>query len=88
MEPPSINFSDYPTEGYRFKFYFERDGLEETVKVVARTYRMYRIALKHGIARDKLFLRSYVRSCIDQRKFLRTHAPEEFKRTLIEIFYS
>lgn len=88
MEPPSIDFSQYPTEGYRFKFYFDRDGFEETVKVVARTYKMYRLSLKHGTARDKLFRRSYVRSCMDQRLFLRTYAPEVFKSTLVEIFYS
>lgn len=88
MEPPSIDFSLFPTEGYRIKFYLERDGFEETIKVVARTYRMYRLALKHGVARDKLFRRSYVRSCLDQRRFLRTYAPTEFKNTLVEIFYS
>lgn len=88
MEPPSIDLSQYPTEGYRIKFYLDRDGFEETVKVVARTYRMYRLALKHGIASDKLFRRSYVNSCIDQRQFLRTHAPSAFKDVLTEIFYS
>ena len=88
MEPPSIDLSQYPTEGYRISFYLNRDGFDETVKVVARTYRMYRLALKHGVARDKLFRRSYVRSCIDQRRFLQVHAPEEFKNALTEIFYS
>lgn len=88
MEPPSIDFSQYPTEGYRFKLYFERDGFDEMVKAVARTYKMYRLALKHGTARDRLFRRSYIKSCLDQRRFLCTFAPQEFKNTLVEIFYS
>lgn len=73
MEHPNIDFSLYPTEGYRFRFYVDRDGLEETIKVVARTYGMYRLALKNGMAKDKLFRRSYVKSCLDQRRFLREH---------------
>lgn len=88
MELPSIDFSQYPIEGYRIAFYLNRDGFDETVKVVARTYRMYRLALKYGMARNKLFRRSYVCSCVEQRRFLRTYAPNEFKTTLLEIFYS
>lgn len=88
MDTHSIDTSQYLTEGYRIKFYLDRDGFDETIKIFARMYKMYRLALRHGMARDKLFRRSYVTSCMDIRKLLRIHAPSAFKNTLVEIFYA
>lgn len=88
MELSDVDFGQYPAEGHRIYFYFRRDGFDATVKAVAQTYIIYRLALKRGIAKNKLSRRSYVESCIDQRRFLRAYAPVVFKNTLTSIFCS
>lgn len=88
MDVHRIDISQYSTEGNRLSFYIDRDGFDEAVQVAARIYKMYRLSLKHGIARNKLFRRSYILSCVDLRHFLQMYAPQVFKNTLLDIFYS
>jgi hypothetical protein len=77
---------ELPFEGQRILFVLHRDGEKAAVEFVARTPCAYRLSLKFGIARDKLFRRTYIESCIDFRKFLR--AQNAYLPVLTKIKYS
>lgn len=64
---------ELPFEGKRIVFVVQRDGENAAINFVARTYQAYRLSLKYGMAREKLFRRTYIESCVDFRKFLKAH---------------
>jgi hypothetical protein len=64
---------ELPYEGKRIVFVIHQQGEQAAIDFVARTYRAYRLSLKFGMARDKLFRRTYLESCVDFRKFLKVH---------------
>lgn len=77
---------DLPFEGKRILFLIQRDGEQAAIDFVLRTYPLYRLSLKRGLARDKVFRRGYIESCIDFRKFLRAHG--RYTEVLTKIKYS
>lgn len=64
---------ELPFEGKRIVFVVRRDGEKAAIDFVARTHCAYRLSLKYGMAREKLFRRTYIEACVDFRKFLRVH---------------
>lgn len=67
-----MNFiADYPEEGSRLQFLFERDGLADTVRFAAQTMKLYKIAALHHLppCANRDYRIKYIRAYNEFKRF-------------------